>query len=130
VEETLRYDPPVQFTGRIATAPVQLGDLTIEQGDVAFLLLAAAGRDPAASADPDRFDIGRADIRHLAFGAGVHFCVGAPLARLEGEIALDVLARRLREPRLRTDPPTYRPAAVLRGPESLEIDLAGIAPAG
>jgi cytochrome P450 len=122
VEEVLRYDPPVQLTGRIA-----LEDITLESGAVipkgkqAVLLLGAANRDPAQFADPERVDITREDNRHLAFGMGIHFCLGAPLARVEGQIALAELARRLRNPRLMTDPPPYKENITLRGLASLPV---------
>ena len=115
---------------RVVHEDVEFGGVQIPKNTQLYGSLYAAHRDPRVFQDPDRFSIERQASPHLAFGGGIHFCIGAPLARLEGEIALGILARRLREPRLRTDPPAYRPAAVLRGPEALEIDLAGIAPAG
>jgi len=122
VEEVLRYEPPVQFVGRFALADIEIGGATIPRGSGIRLMLAAGNRDPARFVDPDRFDPGRPDNEHLGFGGGIHYCVGAPLARIEGHAALTALARRLVNPRLVDDPPPYRPNAVLRGPSHLLVD--------
>jgi cytochrome P450 len=96
VEEMLRYNGPVDMTtNRWAFEDVEIGGVTIPQGDMVWASLLAANRDPAHFPDPDRFDITREPNRHIAFGNGIHYCVGAPLARLEGTIALDALLRRL-----------------------------------
>ena len=95
VEETLRYDAPVQFTGRVARGGMRVGPVSAPDGAVLLLLLAATGRDPRVFADPDSFDIRRAAGNHLAFAAGPHFCLGAPLARLEATIALRAFATRV-----------------------------------
>ncbi|TQM38958.1 cytochrome P450 [Pseudonocardia cypriaca] len=121
VEEVLRYDPPVQLTARIAKQDVPIGDVVVPGGSMLILLLAAAHRDPDANPDPDRFDPHRTEIRHLGFGFGPHFCLGAPLARLEGRIALTRFAQRVREPKLVLDPPPYREHVNLRGPSELPI---------
>ena len=121
VEEVLRYDPPVQFTGRVALEDIDLGEATIPKGQQAVLLLASANRDPEVFPEPDRFDIARADNHHVSFGFGVHFCLGAPLARLEGEIAFAALAQRLRGLRLLTEAPEYKENIVLRGLASLPV---------
>jgi cytochrome P450 len=102
VEEALRYDPAVPFIHRIATADLDLGGKTVRKDQVVYLGLAAANRDPAAFPDPDRFDVGRANNRHVAFGAGPHVCLGAGLTRRELEVGLATLFRRL--PDLRPDP--------------------------
>lgn len=102
VEEMLRYDPPVSQGGRIATAPFELGGTTVNKGESISMPLLAAGRDPAKHADPHRFDIERKDTSHLAFGGGVHFCLGAPLARAEAQIGISQLLERF--PALRLDP--------------------------
>jgi cytochrome P450 len=120
VEELLRYDGPVQRTARIPSENVTIGGRTIAKGEMVMPFIGAADRDPAQFPDPDRLDLGRADNRHLAFGWGIHFCLGAPLARLEGQIALNTLVHRW--PRLAlatTDPPEYRQSLTLRGLKTL-----------
>jgi cytochrome P450 len=105
---------------------MQVGQVSAPDGAVLLLLLAAAGRDPEAFPDPDRFDVRRAAGSHLAFAAGPHFCLGAPLARLEATIALQAFATRVTGPEL--DPPglAYKPNLNLRGPERLVVGFAGI----
>ena len=129
VEETLRYDPPVQLTGRIARGGLTIDDVEPADGAVLLLLLAATGRDPAVFADPDVFDIGRGAREHLAFAAGPHFCLGAPLARLEATIALHALAVRLAGPVLDESALVYKPNFNLRGPERMVISFDEIRPA-
>jgi len=90
----LRYDPPVQLLMRVAGEDLSVGATTVPSGSVVLLLLAAASRDPAVNEEPDRFDIGRTQLRHLAFGFGAHFCLGAPLARDRGTSR----SRRVRPP--------------------------------
>ncbi|MFD8497888.1 cytochrome P450 [Amycolatopsis sp. NPDC059657] len=115
VEETLRFDPPVQVTQRIACEPIQLADQVLAPGEQLIVGLAGASRDPEVFADPGRFDIHRPDAgEHLGFAGGHHYCVGAPLARLEGEVALATLAKRFPDLR-QAGPPQRRPAMVLRG---------------
>ncbi|GCE24389.1 cytochrome P450 [Dictyobacter kobayashii] len=117
VEELLRFEPPVQFSSqRVAIADIQIDGQTIPKGSQVYLMLAAANRDPERFPDPERFIPDRQDNEHLGFGSGIHYCFGAPLARLEVQIALNALAQRLINPRLAVDPPPYRPGAVLRGP--------------
>ena len=116
VEETLRFDPPVQLTARFAHEDVEIGSRRLRRDSGVLVLLASAGRDPAAHPDPDRFDLRRDQTTtHLAFSGGAHYCLGAALARMEGEVALEMLAERM--PRLRPagkiEP---RVATVLRGP--------------
>jgi cytochrome P450 len=120
IEETLRYDPPVQLVGRVAAEAMTVNDTTVPKGDNMLLLLAAAQRDPAAFEHPDRFDPDRPDIRHLAFGHGPHFCLGAPLARLETRIALTAVTARF--PGARVDgEPRYKPNVTLRGLSTLAV---------
>ncbi len=126
VEETLRYDAPVQLTGRVAKGPLQCGDVTAPDRSLVMLLLAAAGRDPAVFPEPDRFDIRRAASNHLAFAAGPHFCLGAPLARLEATIAIGEVARRVVGPELAPDGLSYKSNLNLRGPDRLVVDFAEI----
>jgi cytochrome P450 len=127
VEELLRYEPPVHFTVRTTLADVDVADTPIPKGALVFVLLAAANRDPARFDNPDRFDPTRTDNEHLGFGGGIHYCLGAPLARLEAQIALTEFAGRVESPRLVEDPPPYRKSPVLRGPRELRIEVAGIA---
>ena len=121
VEEFLRFDSPVQFTDRVALEDIEPGGQRIPRGRPVGLLLAAANHDPAQFSAPHRLDIGRVDNRHLAFGGGAHFCLGAPLARLEAELALGALLRRF--PKLHGDANavTYRPSVLLRGPIALPL---------
>jgi cytochrome P450 len=129
VEELLRYEPSVQMIPwRKAIADIELGDTTIPGGSLVTLVLAAGDRDPDQFRDPDRFDPDR-QSEHLSFGGGTHFCFGAPLARLETQLALTEFARRVENPRLVVDPPPYRPSPVLRGPLHLPVLLDGVAPA-
>ncbi len=127
VEEILRYDAPVQLTGRVATAPFVLGKVEVHPGDLLILLLAAANRDPDAYPDPDRFDVRRGAANHLSFAAGAHFCLGASLARLEGAVAFEAFARRVVNPRLAAEP-AYRPNLNLRGPQQMLVDFDAIHP--
>ena len=129
VEELLRYEPPVHFLSqRVALDDITIADVTIPKGSPIVLALASGSRDPAHLRDPDRFDPDRPYIQHLGFGGGVHHCFGAPLARLEAQIALRELAHRLVNPRLVTDPPPYRPSSTLRGPRHLLIEYDRVLP--
>ncbi|GHO93467.1 cytochrome P450 [Reticulibacter mediterranei] len=120
VEEVLRYEPPVQLISQRATLDeISVAGTTIPKGVLVTLALAAGNRDPAQFADPDRFDPERRDNEHLGFGSGIHICFGAPLARMEAQIAFTELVRRLSQPSLVVDPPPYRPSPLLRGPEHL-----------
>ena len=121
VEETLRYDPPVQRTARCATADVELDGRTVRAGEFVVTLLGAANRDPEAFAEPNRFDIHREQTAdHLAFSSGIHYCVGQPLARLEAVIALRRLAERMPDLR-RGGPIKRRVSSVVRGPIHLPV---------
>ncbi|MPY34782.1 cytochrome P450 [Streptomyces adustus] len=129
VEELLRFEPPVQLVPQRTTlADIEVRGITIPKGASVWLVLAAGNRDPERFDHPDRFDPDRGDIQHLGFGSGIHSCFGAPLARLEAQLALSELARRLENPRLLEDPPPYRQNAVLRGPRHLRIACDGIRP--
>jgi cytochrome P450 len=117
IEELLRYDSSVQVTGRTTLEDVEeIGGVPLPKGQTVVCLLGAANRDPAVYADPDRLDIARADVHPVSFGGGIHHCVGAQLARIESEIAIGTLLRRL--PNLRLDDidrPDWRQTFVLRG---------------
>ncbi|QDE90960.1 cytochrome [Myxococcus xanthus] len=131
VEELLRYEPPVQFLpDRVTLADIDIAGTTIPQGSPLVLMLAAGSRDPERFDDPDRFMPDRPNNSHLGFGSGIHYCFGAPLARLEAQIALTELACRLEHPRLVADPPPYRPNPTLRGPLHLLVEVDGIRAAG
>ena len=124
IEELLRYDSPVQMTGRIATEPVQFDGHTVQPGEWILPLLGAANHDPAQFADPERLDITRNPNAHVAFGRGIHFCLGAPLARLEGQIAIGALVRRFPSLALAGEP-VRRKQITLRGLQSLPV-TAGV----
>jgi cytochrome P450 len=124
IEELLRFDPPVQFTSRIALEEMTLeGGAHLDQHQQAVILLAGANRDPAQFPDPDRLDITREDNRHLAFGLGIHFCLGAPLARVEGQIAIGEMVRRFPDMRLTVEQPPYKEQITLRGLAALPVTL-------
>jgi len=121
VEELLRYDGPVQLTSRMAREDREVSGRTARKGEQVVLLLAAANRDPAVFEDPDRLDVARRDVRHVAFGQGIHFCLGAQLARLEATLAIGALVERF--PGLRVADPNvpWSSNTVLRGPERLHL---------
>lgn len=122
VEETLRYDPPVQQLSRIALDPMTIGGVEVARGDVLMLLLAAAHRDPAEYDRPDAFDPDRPTLRHLGFGRGAHYCLGAPLARLEASVALSAVTARFPDARLAGDP-RYKANVTLRGLSALTVSV-------
>ena len=123
VEEMLRFDSPIQFTTRLAKANLEIHDTTIREGEWLYLVIGAANRDPAQFPDPDRFDVGRSANKHIAFGAGAHFCLGAPLARLEAQLTLRAMSRRCPNLRLSGDKPEYRNNFNLRGLTSLQVEM-------
>jgi cytochrome P450 len=122
IEETLRYDPPVQLVARIAADDMTIGDAQVAKGDSMMLLLAATGRDPAEYEQPETFDPDRKAFRHLAFGKGLHYCLGGPLARLEAAVALSAVTARFPEARLAGEP-AYKPNVTLRGMSSLAVTV-------
>jgi hypothetical protein len=121
VEELLRYDGPVQRTARVPSADATIDGRKIEAGEMVMPFIGAADRDPAHFPDPDRLDLARADNRHVAFGMGIHFCLGAPLARLEGQLAINTMVHRFPKLSLATDRPQYRQSLTLRGLTSLPV---------
>ncbi len=123
IDEFLRYESPVQATDRVVAEDMEVGGHVFRQGEFVLLLLGSANRDPAHFADPDVLDLSRTDNRHLSFSQGVHFCLGAQLARAEAEIALTTLLRRFPDLRGNPDPPAWRHSIVLRGPLSLPVSL-------
>ena len=124
IEELLRYDSPVQATVRIATEDVAIADAVLPKDAVAVVLLGAANRDPAVFPEPDRLDLARENVRHLSFGLGTHFCLGAGLARLEARLAFEGLLSRFPRLTLATDAPEVRPNPFLRGLRSLPVTLS------
>ncbi len=125
VEETLRWDPPVHETARVAREDVELAGTTVRRGQWVVTLLAATGRDPQVYDDPARFDVRRTPgAEHLAFSSGIHYCVGASLARLEATVALRELAVRM--PDLRVDGKVVRrPTTTIRGPLRVPVAVGG-----
>jgi cytochrome P450 len=123
VEELLRFDGPVQRTARIPSEDIVIGGRTIPKGEMVMPFLGAADRDAAQFPDPQRLDLTRADNRHIAFGMGIHFCLGAPLARMEGQIAINTLLQRLPKLALATDKPEFRQSLTLRGLQSLPVSF-------
>ena len=121
VDEVLRFEPPVQIDGRYVRADTEIGGHVIPQGHGVLALLGAANRDPAAVQDPDRFDVGRADVPMLAFGSGIHYCLGAALARLEGQEVLKALLDRFATWTPLNDNPPWKHRLTLRGLATLPI---------
>ena len=121
VEELLRFDSPVQVDYRRVLADCELNGVPLRKRDNVVVLPGAANRDPAVFENPDRLDVGRDPRAHLSFGAGIHHCLGAPLARLQARIALEMLLERFRSIRLARDRPRYRPSIILRCLESLPV---------
>ena len=121
VEELLRFDTPVQLDIRAVLEDCEIRGATLRRGDGAVLAIGAANRDPEVFDDPERLDVERSKGSNVSFGRGVHHCIGAPLARLEGRIALEMLLERYSSLRLLTDRPAFRRGIVLRGLESLPV---------
>jgi cytochrome P450 len=121
VEELLRYESPSQHTARLAPHDVELGDKQIKKRDTVMAVMAAGNRDPERFENPDQLDLTRPNNRHLAFGWAAHFCFGAPLARIEGQIAFSTLLRRLPGLRLQPGPLVWRQNLGLRGLTSLPV---------
>lgn len=122
IDELLRYDSPVQLDGRTALEDVELGGKTIGTGQQVVSVVGAANRDPEAFSDPDRLDIGREEKSHISFGRGIHYCLGASLAKLEGRIAFEGLLERFSSMRLAAMP-QQRKQVVLRGVEDLLVEV-------
>jgi len=121
VEEIMRYDNPVQIVYRSAIEEVEMEGKRIGQGQLVNMVLGAANRDPAQFSEPDRFDVTRNESRHIGFGLGIHFCLGAPLARLEGQIAFTTLLRRFPRLRLASDALEWQEHPTFRGLKSLPV---------
>jgi cytochrome P450 len=123
IEEILRYDNPVQITYRSAVEDADLGGKVIHEGDLVNTILGSANRDPGRFRDPDRFDITRNEGRHLSFGLGIHYCIGAPLVKLEAEIAFETILRRFPDLQLATQDLQWQEQPIFRGLKSLPVIL-------
>ena len=123
IDEFLRFDSPVQLDSHVARQPVELRGKRITPGQRIICLLGAANRDPKVFPDPDRLDVDRSAANHMAFGRGIHYCLGAPLARLEGRVAFEAMLPRFGDMRL-AEEPRYRDQVTLRGLESLWVEFA------
>jgi cytochrome P450 len=121
VEELLRFDGPVHLTGRIATEDIEVNGHLFEKDQQAITLIAAANRDPARFTNPDELDVGRSDAHHLAFSHGIHYCLGAALARVEGQVAIGTLVQRFPDMEIITENVQYRDHFVLRGLKELRV---------
>jgi pimeloyl-[acyl-carrier protein] synthase len=124
VEELLRYESPSQHTGRIARDDVEMGGKQIRKGQAVMAVMAAANRDPERFPDPDQLILDRKDNKHLAFGWSSHFCFGAPLARMEGQIAFETMLRRLTNLQLVPGPLIWRENSGLRGLTALPVTFS------
>ena len=120
VEEILRYEPPVLMTSRLVLEDLEFAGQSLHKGQEIMLALAGANRDPSIFSDPDEFDITRKSMKHLSFAAGPHFCLGAPLARLEGIVAFEKLMQRVIHPEI-TEEPQWRPNIIFRGYKELRF---------
>ncbi len=126
IEELLRYDSPLQYLPRVATRPFDVGGQTVEEGETVIIVIGAANRDPSVFVEPDTLQLDRENSgMHLALAQGPHFCLGAALARMEGELAFSTLAKRYPDITLLDDDVTYRGSAMLRAITSLPVSLAG-----
>jgi cytochrome P450 len=123
VEETLRYESPVQYLSRTVTDDMKIGDETVPKGATLVFVVGAAQRDEERYHDPDRFDIRRPHNRHIAFGGDAHTCIGSTLARLEGQIAIDGIFRRFPQLKLADREPDWAPVSLLRGLKTLRVSV-------
>ncbi len=121
IDEMLRYDNPVQITYRSAAADAEIKGKLIRKGDLVNTILGSANRDPKRFSNPDHFDITRNEGRHLSFGVGIHFCIGAPLVRLEAEIVFETILRRFPHIKLATETLEWQEHPIFRGLKSLPV---------
>ncbi len=124
IEELLRFESPSQHTARIAPSNISVGGKNVRKGDATIAVMAAANRDPRQFPDPDRLDLTRSETRQLAFGWAAHFCFGAPLARVEAQIAFQTLLKRLTEIEIEPGPLAWRENLGLRGLKALPVRFA------
>jgi cytochrome P450 len=120
IEELLRYNGPVQATGRVAMEDIEIGGTTVKENQTAFVLLGAANHDPSKFADPETLDLHRNPTDHMAFGDGIHFCIGAPLARAEAQIAFEEILKRYPKIEAAGDP-AWGGTFIIRGPKKLPL---------
>jgi hypothetical protein len=123
VEEILRYEPPVEITARIAARDLEIGGCPIKRTQAISSVLRAANRDPEAFENPDRFDIARKHVPHLSFGGGSHICIGAPLARMEGHVAIPAILARFPKMKLADALPQWRTLPFFRGLRELNVEV-------
>ena len=123
VEELLRYESPVQYTGRMVLQDFDFCGIPARPGQEIIFMLGAANRDACVFTDPDRLDLRRANNAHLAFGASAHFCIGNQLARLEGRVAILKILQEFPEMRLASKPPEWLPNFSFRGLKTLPVDV-------
>ena len=123
IEEVLRFDPPVQMDGRYVFEDIEIGGTSVPAGSQTMVLIGAVNRDPALVDEPDRFDVTRSDSQVLSFGSGIHFCLGAALARLEGQALLGRMLDRYDTWEI-LEAPSWRKRFTLRGVEHLQIRLS------
>jgi cytochrome P450 len=126
VEEMLRWDGPSHALARLVASETTLAGKVLKPGDRVFAMMNAANRDPAVFPDPDRFDVARTPNKHLTFAAGIHFCLGAPLARLEAQVAIATLLRRLGDLRLADQQLDWLDSMILRGVKSLRVSFRAV----
>jgi cytochrome P450 len=124
IEEMMRYDTPLQLFRRWVLEDIDYKGVAFKQGTEVALMFGAANRDSARFPSPHQFDVTRQDNAHISFGGGIHYCLGAPLARLELQIAIAALLNRLPNLRLEGEPPQFRPAYVIRGLKNLEVSFS------
>jgi cytochrome P450 len=124
IDELLRYDGPVTLLPRVVAQPIEVAGQTLRPGDLMHLVMGAAHRDPEVFADPGRLDITRSPNPHLAFGAGLHYCLGAPLARIEAAVALRALLQAFPVLRVAEGGVRWRSLTALRGLDKLELETA------
>jgi cytochrome P450 len=129
IEELMRFDSPLQLFERTATEDVEIGGITVAKGQKIAALLGAANRDPAVFVEPDTLDVGRTENPHISFGAGVHFCIGAPLARVELQATFGALLDRTSSLELGGEP-VRRPEFVIRGLAELPVVLSPLSASG
>ena len=118
----MRFDSPVQWVSREVREPMEIGGKCIKAGEIILCGLGAANRDPLAFADADRLDLRRSENKHLSFGGGIHFCLGAALARMEGQIAIGTIVQRLPKLRMPRQKLRWKKGLIFRAMQRLEVE--------